>query len=148
VCCGDLYDPNPRAVNRQKTCKKKACKRKLKTDWQKTARRDDADYRANDAENSRAWRARNPDYNREWRRKKLAKGIKVKRKEQRQEPEPKLSVKVNLNLADGSCQVVLSSSGKKSWEERYRDRIRKKRACANEDGILAKNDGHQRVSLN
>ncbi len=130
VCCKDLYTPHSRTVKRQKTCKKATCKRSLKTDWQKTVRSEDEDYRANDVENSRAWRAEYPNYNRERRRKNSDEGVKSKKPKKNDESKASIKMSLTLNLEDGSCRGALNRD-ENHWEEAFRARIMGKRRCAN-----------------
>jgi len=56
---GQLFTPRPQNPN-QTYCTDPRCQRKRRWRWLQQNRRDDADYRDNDARVSKAWAAENP----------------------------------------------------------------------------------------
>ncbi|MDO9433978.1 hypothetical protein [Hydrogenophaga sp.] len=62
--CGQAFTPRPQSP-RQTYCHDTACQKERKLLWQKTKRRSDEDYAANQAKANAVWVSRNPDY---WRR--------------------------------------------------------------------------------
>ncbi len=62
--CGQAFSPRPQSP-RQTYCAAEPCQRERKLLWQKTKRRSDEDYVANQTKANAAWTRRNPDY---WRR--------------------------------------------------------------------------------
>lgn len=54
-------------VPHQRFCSKPACQRERRRRWQRQKRKDDADYRANQAAAQKRWRANHPDYWRQYR---------------------------------------------------------------------------------
>ncbi len=67
AACDGLFTPR-RNVPHQRYCSKPACQRARRRRWQRDKRRQDADYRANQARAQRAWCARHRDYWRRYRR--------------------------------------------------------------------------------
>lgn len=64
AACDGLFTPK-KHVPGQRFCSKPACQRERRRRWQRQKRKDDADYRANQAAAQKRWRANHPDY---WRR--------------------------------------------------------------------------------
>ena len=62
--CGHPFTPRSQNPN-QKYCTNSECQRERRRRWQQQKRRDDADYRDNDARASKAWATENPEY---WKR--------------------------------------------------------------------------------
>lgn len=62
--CGQVFIPRAQSP-RQSFCAEAACQRERKLLWQRTKRRSDRDYVANQAKANTAWLQRNPDY---WKR--------------------------------------------------------------------------------
>lgn len=62
--CGTAFQPHPKVQN-QTYCSSPECQRERRRRWQQKKRRDDADYRDNDARASKAWATENPKY---WKR--------------------------------------------------------------------------------
>lgn len=62
--CGQTFLPRPQSP-RQTYCPKASCQKARKLLWQRTKRRSDQDYIANQSKANAAWARRNPDY---WRR--------------------------------------------------------------------------------
>ena len=52
--CGHTFTPRPQNPN-QTYCTDPACQRERRRRWQQKKRRDDADYRDNDARAGKAW---------------------------------------------------------------------------------------------
>ncbi len=67
AACGDLFTAR-RNVPRQRYCSKGECQRARRRSWQQEKRRQDPDYRANQAAAQRHWCEANPDYWRDYRR--------------------------------------------------------------------------------
>ncbi len=61
VYCGDLFEPSPRHKN-QTACKRPACQRAKKADWQRHKMKSDPVYRASQQISQKQWAAANPDY--------------------------------------------------------------------------------------
>jgi len=59
--CGHTFAPRPQNPN-QTYCTDPACQRERRRRWQQQKRRNDADYRDNDARAGKAWAAENPAY--------------------------------------------------------------------------------------
>lgn len=59
--CGHPFTPRPQNPN-QTYCTDPECQRERRRRWQQQKRRDDADYRDNDARASKAWAIDNPEY--------------------------------------------------------------------------------------
>ena len=64
--CGHPFTPRPQNPN-QTYCTDPACQRERRRRWQQKKRRDDADYRDNDARAGKAWAAENPAYWKQYR---------------------------------------------------------------------------------
>ena len=62
--CGRPFTPRSQNPN-QNYCTNSECQREHRRRWQQQKRRDDADYRDNDARASKAWATENPEY---WKR--------------------------------------------------------------------------------
>lgn len=62
--CGNNFDPHPK-VPGQIYCSSPECQRERRRRWQQEKRRNDPDYRDNDARQARQWSAEHPDY---WKR--------------------------------------------------------------------------------
>ena len=67
VYCGCFYNPDPRAGNRQKTCKKEECRKKRKNEAQKKWSAANPDYFRGRYENTKEFRKKHPEYQREYR---------------------------------------------------------------------------------
>lgn len=67
--CGRRFRPKKKA-GRQTTCGRQDCHRKRRRVWQRDKRKNDDDYRANQAAAQRRWSQRHPNYWREYRRRK------------------------------------------------------------------------------
>ena len=65
--CGQTFVPRPQSP-RQTYCSQPPCQLARKLLWQRTKRRSDKDYAANQAKASTAWAKRNPDY---WKRRRV-----------------------------------------------------------------------------
>jgi len=61
AACGEAFRPCPR-VRDQAYCGKEECRRTRRRRWQVARRREDADYRDNQARAHRAWAAENSTY--------------------------------------------------------------------------------------
>jgi hypothetical protein len=66
AACGQPFRPRPQAPA-QRFCSSAACQRERRRQWQRTRRREDPEYRDNQAQAQRAWVERNPDYWRKYR---------------------------------------------------------------------------------
>ncbi|MGD1984262.1 MAG: hypothetical protein PVF93_10190 [Chromatiaceae bacterium] len=66
AACAQPFTPK-RHVPGQRFCAKPACQRERRRRWQRQKRKDDADYRANQAAAQKRWRANHPDYWRQYR---------------------------------------------------------------------------------
>lgn len=66
AACGQAFEPNPR-IRQQAYCPNPICQRERRRHWQQQKRRDDADYRDNDARASKAWGIENPEYWKQYR---------------------------------------------------------------------------------
>ena len=64
--CGHPFTPRSQNPN-QKYCTNSECQRERRRRWQQQKRRDDADYRDNDARASKAWAIENPEYWKQYR---------------------------------------------------------------------------------
>lgn len=64
--CGRPFTPRPQNPT-QSYCTDPACQRERRRCWQQQKRRDDADYRDNDARASKAWAIENPEYWKQYR---------------------------------------------------------------------------------
>jgi hypothetical protein len=64
VYCGDLFEASPRHKN-QIACKKPACQRARKAEWQRHKMRTDPVYSATQKISQKEWARANPDY---WKR--------------------------------------------------------------------------------
>lgn len=64
--CGEAFEPRPQSP-RQAYCNQTACQRERKRIWQRTKRRTDSDYRANQQLAQEAWRQGHADYWRAYR---------------------------------------------------------------------------------
>lgn len=64
--CGHPFIPRPQNPN-QNYCTDPECQRERRRRWQQQKRRDDADYRDNDARASKAWASENPEYWKQYR---------------------------------------------------------------------------------
>ncbi len=64
--CGHTFIPRPQNPT-QSYCTDPACQRERRRRWQQQKRRDDADYRDNDARASKAWAIENPEYWKQYR---------------------------------------------------------------------------------
>lgn len=64
--CGHKFTPRPQNPN-QTYCTDPACQRERRRRWQQKKRRDDADYRDNDARANKAWATENPEYWKQYR---------------------------------------------------------------------------------
>jgi|APTNR8051073442_1049403.scaffolds.fasta_scaffold13234_2 hypothetical protein len=64
--CGQPFTPRPQNPN-QTYCTDPACQRERRRRWQQQKRRDDADYRDNDARANKAWANENPEYWKQYR---------------------------------------------------------------------------------
>ncbi len=64
--CGHTFTPRPQNPN-QTYCINPACQRERRRRWQQQKRREDADYRDNDARASKAWAIENPEYWKQYR---------------------------------------------------------------------------------
>ncbi len=64
--CGRTFTLRPQNPN-QSYCTDPKCQRERRRRWQQQKRRDDADYRDNDARASKAWAAENPTYWKQYR---------------------------------------------------------------------------------
>ena len=62
--CGRTFTPRSKTQN---YCVHPECQRERRRRWQQKKRREDADYRDNDARSSKAWASENPDYWRQYR---------------------------------------------------------------------------------
>jgi hypothetical protein len=67
IYCGGFFKPDPRAGDRQKTCKKIECRKKRKQYAQKIWNDANPDYFKGRYENTREYRRKHPDYQREYR---------------------------------------------------------------------------------
>lgn len=65
--CGQPFHPRPQTP-RQAYCPEPACQRERRRHWQQARRRDDPEYRENQARAQAAWAAAHPDYWRAYRR--------------------------------------------------------------------------------
>ncbi|MGC4395653.1 hypothetical protein [Hydrogenophaga crocea] len=68
--CGELFQVRPQSPS-QAFCAKQDCQRERKLLWQRTKRKSDPDYAANQAKASAAWAKRNPDYWRSYRARRV-----------------------------------------------------------------------------
>jgi hypothetical protein len=66
--CGHLFDPHPRAKQKQRYCSNKECQRARKSKWQKHKLATDPDYKANQRACQADWHRRHPGYYREFRK--------------------------------------------------------------------------------
>jgi hypothetical protein len=66
AACGRAFRPCPR-VRDQKYCGEEKCRRTRRRRWQRAKRRDDADYRDNQARAQRCWSGKNSSYWRAYR---------------------------------------------------------------------------------
>lgn len=66
TACGQPFQPRPQAPS-QSYCGQPDCQRARKLLWQRTKRKSDPDYMANQADAQRAWSQRNPEYWRQYR---------------------------------------------------------------------------------
>jgi hypothetical protein len=66
AACGQPFRAPPQAPA-QRFCSSAACQRERRRQWQRTRRREDPEYRDNQAQAQRAWVERNPDYWRKYR---------------------------------------------------------------------------------
>lgn len=64
--CGHPFTPRPQNPN-QSYCTNLECQRERRRRWQQQKRRDDPDYRDNDARAGKAWAAGNPAYWKQYR---------------------------------------------------------------------------------
>lgn len=64
--CGRPFQPRPQVPN-QTYCSSAECQRERRRRWQQQKRRDDPDYRDNDARADKAWAAGNPAYWKQYR---------------------------------------------------------------------------------
>jgi len=67
LACGRSFQPRPQ-VPQQNYCSAKDCQRERKKLWERDRRRNDPDYRRNQASASQAWSRKHPDYWRDYRR--------------------------------------------------------------------------------
>ena len=117
--CAELFKPDSRVKDRQKTCGSAVCRRKHKTAWQRTCRQQDPDYRENDAKANRAWRAKNKDY---W-----------KRRRQKESSMPARKTKQSDAARD--CRVTSQEGGTTSTQDdgrvvlQLRARVKNKRSA-------------------
>jgi hypothetical protein len=61
VYCGDLFEASPRHKN-QTACKKPACQRARKAEWQRRKMRTDPAYNTSQKISQKEWARANPDY--------------------------------------------------------------------------------------
>jgi hypothetical protein len=66
AACGQAFEPNPRIRN-QIYCPSPMCQRERRRRWQQQKRRDDVDYRDNDARSRKSWANENPEYWKQYR---------------------------------------------------------------------------------
>jgi hypothetical protein len=66
AACGRKFRPRPQRPD-QAYCPAEDCQRERRRLWQKAKRREDPDYRDNQAKAQQAWSRRNPDYWRDYR---------------------------------------------------------------------------------
>ena len=68
VCChcGDLFELSPRHKN-QTFCKKIACQKAKKAEWQRRKMKTDSEYRSNQKMSQKKWARSNPDYWKDYR---------------------------------------------------------------------------------
>ena len=67
LACGRPFQPRPQ-VPEQNYCSAQDCQRERKKLWERDRRRNDPDYRKNQASANLAWSRKHPDYWREYRR--------------------------------------------------------------------------------
>lgn len=65
--CGNDFHPHPKVPD-QAYCSSPACQRERRRRWQQAKRRQDSDYRDNDARQIKDWSADNPEYWKRYRR--------------------------------------------------------------------------------
>ena len=91
--CGHPFTPRSQNPN-QKYCTNSECQRERRRRWQQQKRRDDADYRDNDARASKAWATENPEY---WKRYRDENPAYAERNRNLQQHSPKdISTKTGL----------------------------------------------------
>jgi hypothetical protein len=59
--CGDFFEGCPQ-IREQSFCSKTKCQRERKRQWQKSKRKQDPEYRDNQARAQKTWSQRNPEY--------------------------------------------------------------------------------------
>ena len=67
LACGRSFEPRPQ-VPQQNYCSSQDCQRERKKLWERDRRRNDPDYRKNQASASQAWSRKHPDYWKAYRR--------------------------------------------------------------------------------
>ena len=67
VYCGDLFEASPKHKN-QSACKKPACQRAKKAEWQRHKMKTDPVYNASQKISQKQWAKENPDYWKKYRR--------------------------------------------------------------------------------
>jgi len=70
VCCGRFFRPDNRVGNRQKCCKRSACRKKYQKAQQQKWREANPEYFRGRSEYVKKWRESNPEYQKQWRAKK------------------------------------------------------------------------------
>ncbi len=69
-CCGKIFIPNKRLGDRQKTCGRDECKKKLNRKNQLKWRQRNSGCFTGRYSNTKAWREKNPHYQKSWRKKR------------------------------------------------------------------------------
>jgi hypothetical protein len=70
IYCGRFFKPDRRVVKRQKSCKDKGCRSKLKKESQRRWLEANPGYFRGRYPNTKQWRESNPGYQRAWRAKR------------------------------------------------------------------------------
>ena len=68
--CGQIFIPNWRLGERQKTCGSTKCKKKLNKENQRIWRSKNQDYHKGQYEKTKVWRDNNPGHQKRWRKKR------------------------------------------------------------------------------
>ena len=73
--CGDYFPPSPRHKD-QRFCKKSACQKARKAEWQRNKMATDPEYRANQRQSHQEWLWANPNYWKGYRKRNPEKAVR------------------------------------------------------------------------
>ena len=110
VYCGDLFEPSPRHKH-QTACKRPACQRDKKADWQRHKMKSDPAYKASQQISQKQWAAANPGYWKKYRKKnpdkvernrilQIVRNRKARAKRSGTKVEPPLIAKMDASKSD------------------------------------------------